>query len=110
MKVSILAQEYNIGNSTLYDIKKQSKELKANASAEKTMKGCDKQRTLRKPALETLDEALYDWFKDKHSEGRPIPRISQFSLLLRERLHAAVVLNAYNIANPIEDSLMAAFG
>ena len=45
VKVSILAQEYNIGNSTIYDIKKQSKELKAYASVGETMKGCNKWRT-----------------------------------------------------------------
>ena len=72
VKASILAQEYNIGISTVYDMKKQSQELKAYASARETMTGCDKRKTLRKPALETLDEALYHWFKDKRSEGKPI--------------------------------------
>ena len=36
VKVSISAQKYSIGNSTTYDIKKQSKELKVYAGAGET--------------------------------------------------------------------------
>ena len=40
-----------------------------------------------------------------------MPHFSSFSLMLRKREVACChYLNAYNIANPIEDSIMAAFG
>ena len=43
VKVSIVAQEHTIGNFIIYEVIKQSKELKAYPSAGETMKGCDKQ-------------------------------------------------------------------
>ena len=65
-------EEFNVGQSTIYDIKKQSKNLKQYLADGESIKGCDKRKTLKKPVLKQLDEALYKWFTGKWSEGKPI--------------------------------------
>lgn len=64
-----LMAEYNIGSSTLYDIKKQKESLCKfySGSAQKSV---EKQKNLCKPKMDQLDQVLYEWFKVKRSEGK----------------------------------------
>ena len=57
--MSKLMEEFNVGQSTIYDIKKQFKDLKHYLGDGESINGCDKQKTLKKPVLKQLDEVLY---------------------------------------------------
>ena len=65
-------EEFNVGQSTIYDIKEQSKDLKQYLADGESIKECEKRKTLKKPVLKQLDEMLYKWFTGKRSEGKPI--------------------------------------
>ena len=53
-------EEFNVGQSTIYDIKKQSKDLKQYLADGENIKGCENRNTLKKPVLKQLDEVLYN--------------------------------------------------
>ena len=67
-----LMEEFNVGQSIIYDIKKQSKDLKQYLTDGESIKGCEKRKTLKKPVLKQLDEVLYKWFTEKRSDEKPI--------------------------------------
>lgn len=67
-----LMKEYRIGSSTLYDIRKQKNELLKFCSAPESSRIITERRVLRKPKLNQLEVALYEWFMLKRSEGAPI--------------------------------------
>ncbi|XP_055501907.1 jerky protein-like [Leucoraja erinacea] len=68
----VIMGEYNIGSSTIYDIKKRKGELQLFLAESDTTKGIDARHTLKKPKLSQLDSALYKWFLTKRSEGKQI--------------------------------------
>ncbi|GBM02529.1 Jerky [Araneus ventricosus] len=67
-----LMRKFNIGSSTIYDIKLQKDKLMKFASSAETSKASDERRTLQQPQHEKLDNILYDWFLLKREEGIPI--------------------------------------
>ncbi|XP_064411327.1 jerky protein homolog [Latimeria chalumnae] len=69
---NVLMKEYNIGSSTLYDIKAQKQQLIQFFANTKSSKAVEQRRTLHTPKLEQLDCVLYEWFSLKRSEGAPI--------------------------------------
>lgn len=69
---NFIMRDFNIGSSTIYDIKKQKEELKKFAAEAVTAKNTESRHTLKKPKLEILDCALYTWFSAKRSEGKPV--------------------------------------
>ncbi|KAG0722544.1 Jerky [Chionoecetes opilio] len=64
-----LMEEFGCSSSTIYDIKGQTAELKTFFTKTEDAKGMAKRQTLRKPKLEELERALFEWFKLKRSEG-----------------------------------------
>lgn len=67
-----LMQEYNVGMSTLYDIRAHKAQLLrffANSDSDKALAH---RRTLHTPKLEHLDRVLYEWFLVKRAEGVPV--------------------------------------
>lgn len=66
---NVLMKEFNIGSSTIYDIKSQSNNLKEFLGNSETEKSIENRHTLHSPKLEYLDRALYEWFTLKRSEG-----------------------------------------
>ncbi|GBN63782.1 Jerky [Araneus ventricosus] len=69
---NILMNEFNIGSSTIYDIKKQKDELMKFASQSVTTEKLASRQTLKKPKLEQLDSVLFKWFSAVRSEGKPV--------------------------------------
>ncbi|GBM70630.1 Jerky [Araneus ventricosus] len=69
---NILMNEFNIGSSTIYDIKKQKDELMKFASQSVTTEKLASRQTLKKPKLEQLDSVLFKWFSAVCSEGKPV--------------------------------------
>ncbi|GCC36032.1 hypothetical protein chiPu_0014523 [Chiloscyllium punctatum] len=66
--------EFNIGSSTIYDIRRQKQELLKFYTLSESSRSADKRRTLKKPKLEELDTVLYRWFALKRLEGIPMTR------------------------------------
>ncbi|KAG8174372.1 hypothetical protein JTE90_007340 [Oedothorax gibbosus] len=67
-----LMAEFNIGSSTIYDLKKKKTELAEFIGTAETEKAVDTRKTLRQPKLTELDKVLYEWFTLKRLEGAPI--------------------------------------
>lgn len=67
-----IMSEFNIGSSTIYDIKKQKDKLREFVAQSVTSKSIDTRQTLKKPKLDQLDSVLYTWFSVKRSEGKPV--------------------------------------
>ncbi|XP_063238495.1 jerky protein homolog [Bacillus rossius redtenbacheri] len=63
---------FNIGSSTIYDIRKQKEELEKFAAQGLTPKNTESRHTLKKPRLEILDSAVFAWFSAKLSQGKTV--------------------------------------
>ncbi|XP_037659571.1 jerky protein homolog [Choloepus didactylus] len=68
----VLMQEYNVGMSTLYDIKAHKAQLLRFFASSDSNKALEHRRTLHTPKLEHLDRVLYEWFLAQRSEGVPV--------------------------------------
>uniref|UniRef100_K7G1N7 HTH CENPB-type domain-containing protein n=1 Tax=Pelodiscus sinensis TaxID=13735 RepID=K7G1N7_PELSI len=66
-----IISEFNIGSSTIYDIKKQKVFVAEN---EAPTKCTEVRQTLKRPKMAQLDVALFKWFSAKLSESKPITR------------------------------------
>ncbi|GBM60398.1 Jerky protein [Araneus ventricosus] len=86
-----LMRKFNIGSSTIYDIKLQKDKLMKFASSAETSKASDERRTLQQPQHEKLDIILYDWFLLKREEGIPIsgPMLMEKARDFSEKLNIA---------------------
>uniref|UniRef100_A0A7M4F3T4 DDE-1 domain-containing protein n=1 Tax=Crocodylus porosus TaxID=8502 RepID=A0A7M4F3T4_CROPO len=70
---NVLMKEFNVGLSTVYNIKAQKEQLlKFILSSSETSKALEICCSLHKPKLEQLDSVLYEWFSLKWSEGASI--------------------------------------
>lgn len=67
-----LMQEYNVGMSTLYDIKAHKAQLLRFFANSDSRQALEQRRTLHTPKLEHLDRVLYEWFLVKRAEGVPV--------------------------------------
>ncbi|XP_037022520.2 jerky protein homolog [Artibeus jamaicensis] len=67
-----LVQEYNVGMSTLYDIKAHKAQLLRFCASSASNKALERRRTLHTPKLEHLDRVLYEWFLGRRAEGVPV--------------------------------------
>uniref|UniRef100_A0A0B7B047 HTH CENPB-type domain-containing protein n=1 Tax=Arion vulgaris TaxID=1028688 RepID=A0A0B7B047_9EUPU len=64
-----LMEEFNVGSSTIYDIKAQSHKIKEFYVKSDSERSVEKRHTLHTPKMKVLDQALYEWFLLKRSEG-----------------------------------------
>ncbi|XP_004697687.1 jerky protein homolog [Echinops telfairi] len=67
-----LMQEYNVGMSTLYDIKAHKAQLLRFFAGSDSQQALERRRTLHTPKLGHLDRVLYEWFLVKRAEGVPV--------------------------------------
>lgn len=72
VKVAVIKDEYGIGDTTVYDIKKSSAKLQQFMLNSESEKGFENRKTLHTAKLHDLDSALYKWFSLKRSEGAAI--------------------------------------
>lgn len=84
-----IMEEYNIGSSTIYDIRNQRAKLEAFVSKTETTKAVETRQTTKKPKSENLDSALYTWFSAKRSEGKPVtgPMLIEKAKLFEQELN-----------------------
>ncbi|XP_063153653.1 general transcription factor II-I isoform X15 [Candoia aspera] len=66
---AVLMEEFNVGSSTIYGIKAQSQKIKEFYVKSESDNSVEKRHTLHTPKMEVLDQALYEWFSLKRSEG-----------------------------------------
>jgi hypothetical protein len=59
---------YNIGTSTIYDIKTRKDQL----HRVKSVKDFSSNETLKQPKLSQLNKVLYKWFTVMHSDRKPV--------------------------------------
>ena len=71
VSVRTLCQQYNIGSSTVYDIKKHKNQLKFYSESD-SKKSMDVRKTLKEGKSSDLDSALIQWFKLRRSVLRTI--------------------------------------
>ncbi|KAM4018545.1 large ribosomal subunit protein uL23m isoform 1-T1 [Anomaloglossus baeobatrachus] len=64
-----IMEEFNIGSSTIYDIKKRKDQLCSFVASSETMRGLMKRQTLKQPKLAQLDKVVYSWFTEMRSQG-----------------------------------------
>lgn len=67
-----LARQYNVGTSTISDIKKQSQTIKDYASKLNSEDGSTKRKSMKSAENQELDSAMYMWFMQIRSQGQPI--------------------------------------
>lgn len=67
-----LMQEYNVGMSTLYDIRAHKAQLLRFFASSASHSALERRRTLHTPKLERLDRVLYEWFLGRRAEGVPV--------------------------------------
>ncbi|KAM4618103.1 jerky protein-like [Discoglossus pictus] len=65
----VLMKEFKVGSSTIYDIKAQSEKIKEFYVKAESDKSVEKRHKLHAPKIELLDQAMYEWFSLKRSEG-----------------------------------------
>ena len=84
-----LAREYNLGNSTLTDMKNKEDKLREFAATLESQSYVGKRKVMRLAKDQELDEALYMWFVQKRAEGMPIsgPMLCEKASYYHERLH-----------------------
>ena len=86
-----IANDYGIGKSTVYDLKKNENKIKMYASTMESLSYNNKKRKImRMAADDKLDEALNLWFVQKRSQGMPVrgPVLSEKATQLNSKIHA----------------------
>ena len=74
-KVREIVAKYKIGSSTVYDIKKAKNELRNFQSQQNIAAGAEhfaKRKRLVTGRMKTIDESVYEWYKQQRSVGVPI--------------------------------------
>ena len=72
VSLTTLAKEYNVGKSTVFDLKKGQDKIKLFAKEAKDS-GCVKERFIvRKAVDENFDKAMHLWFSQERAKGTPI--------------------------------------
>ena len=74
-KVREIVAKYKIGSSTVYDIKKAKNELRNFQSQQNIAAGAEhlaKRKRLVTGRMKTIDESVYEWYKQQRSVGVPV--------------------------------------
>ncbi|UYV79405.1 hypothetical protein LAZ67_17002495 [Cordylochernes scorpioides] len=84
-----LAKEFNIGASTISEIKNNSQSIINFASVMEDERGSSTRKMMRKPQNDKVDDALYKWFLQQRSQGEPIsgPILCEKALVFNEELN-----------------------
>uniref|UniRef100_A0A1B6GUJ2 HTH CENPB-type domain-containing protein n=1 Tax=Cuerna arida TaxID=1464854 RepID=A0A1B6GUJ2_9HEMI len=73
ISVKELALKYNIGSTTVHDVKKnRDKLLKFSIATSDSIFGIQHRRTMKKSPHELLHKAMLQWFNKERAEGRPV--------------------------------------
>jgi hypothetical protein len=70
--VERLCEEYSVGSCTVYDLKKQKSELLKIYADSDSPKAMSSRRTLYTSRINDVDRVLFEWFRQRRSEGVPV--------------------------------------
>jgi hypothetical protein len=70
--VKRLCEEYSVGSSTVYDLKKQKSELLKFYADSDTPKAMSSRKTLHTSRVNDVNTVLFEWFRQRRSEGVPV--------------------------------------
>ncbi|CAL1544491.1 unnamed protein product [Lymnaea stagnalis] len=84
----MLAEKYGVGKSTISDIKKNSELIMKFTCALDREDGSLKRKTMKKPQNDLLEDAVFTWFLQKRSSGKPIsgPSLCEKALEFNQKL------------------------
>ena len=84
-----LSKEYGVGASTISDMKKGKKKIRAFAEAQVSARSLVKRCTMKPCVDADLDKMLITWFKQQRSNGMPIsgPLIQAKAIFYWDKLH-----------------------
>ncbi|KAF2899297.1 hypothetical protein ILUMI_06877 [Ignelater luminosus] len=85
-----IAKELNVGVTTIKDWRKNWKDIESYTVAIDSENALKNRKTLRKPKLELLDNALWMWFCQERRKGTPIsgPIIKEKAIALHKKVEA----------------------
>lgn len=85
-----IAKELNVGVTTIKDWRKNRKDIESYTVTIDGENALKKRKTLKKPKLELLDNALWMWFCQERRKGTPIsgPIIKEKAIALHKKLEA----------------------
>ena len=69
----MIQEEYNVGKSTIYDLRSDKEKILQYAAECESAKIFKNRKTMKPAKFDELDRVLYEWFKQRRSEGIPIP-------------------------------------
>lgn len=85
-----IAKELNVGVTTLKDWRRNRKDIESFTVTIDNENALKNRKTLKKPKLELLDNALWMWFGQERRKGTPIsgPIIKEKAIALHKKLNA----------------------
>lgn len=95
--VKKLADEFGVGEQTVRDLIKQKNDIfKFLSCAESTSELSAARKTMKKSSLSDMESALFEWFKQKRTEGIPIsgPIVCEKATWFHETLKIEQTFNA----------------
>lgn len=87
-KIAKLADEYEVGNTTVRDIIKNREKILQFASTADSSSGLNKRKAMKESTFSSLDSCLFEWFQQKRAEGVPISGVilSQQAQIFHKKL------------------------
>ena len=70
--VKMIQEEYNVGKSTIYDLRSDKEKILQYAAECESANLMKNRKTMKPVKFDELDRVLYEWFKQRRSEGIPI--------------------------------------
>ena len=78
--MKMIQEEYNVGKSTIYDLRSDKEKILQYAAECESANLMKNRKTMKPAKFDELDRVLYEWFKQRRSEGIPIS-----GFILREK-------------------------
>ena len=78
--VKMIQEEYNVGKSKIYDLRSDKEKILQYAAECESANLMKNRKTMKPAKIDELDRVLYEWFKQRRSEGIPIS-----GFILREK-------------------------
>ena len=76
----MIQEEYNVGKSKIYDLRSDKEKILQYAAECESANLMENRKTMKPAKFDELDRVLYEWFKQRRSEGIPIS-----GFILREK-------------------------
>ena len=91
--VKMIQEEYNVGKSKIYDLRSDKEKILQYAAECESANLMKNRKTMKPAKFDELGRVLYEWFKQRRSEGIPIS-----GFILREKareFHQTMDLEEY---------------